>query len=80
MILTMLLKSKFKILQFCQKKPVNLQNTFLKYVSKNKKNIKKINKKSLKYYTKKAKCVGDSYAFIYLDLYRFFYSSLKILI
>ena len=47
---------------------------------KTKKNIKKINKKSLKYYTKKAKCVGDSYAFIDLDLYRFFYSSLKILI
>jgi len=80
MILTLLLKSKFKILQYCQKYPVTLQNTFLKYIKKNKISIQKINKKSLKYYTKKAKCVADSYAFIYPDLCKFFYSSLKILI
>ena len=80
MILTNLLKSKFKILKYCQKLPVTLQNTFLKYIKKNKISIKKINKKSLKYKTKKANYNRNSYAFIYPDLYRFFYSSLKILI
>ena len=55
MILTLLLKSKFKILQFCQKKPVNLQNTFLKYVSKNKKKYKKNKQKKFKILYKKSK-------------------------
>ena len=80
MILTLLLKTNFNILQYCKKKPRTLPSLFSNKFQKNKISIKKNKQKKIKYYTKKAKCVADSYAFIYPDLCKSFYSSLKILI